>query len=665
MARQHNWQDMSVTSDAFTNALKDVDTALQFMHEYFTIHTVPNGHFLRELASHYPDLLLKAIRYNRAFLESSPHTVSLRFLEEEKDDLWQRHTRVFNTLGRQENELYRAFETQLACCRSYPLMDTLAALSLWYERARLQLIAGRGGAPFEYDHSGLLECMNYFLSHYLYKVNVAEAKQWEAAEDVKVMGKLLDHECTAIEVVVNKVMQAVEQYLSFLHGPLDTYCFDMNYDAEVQNGNLVLCYTNSKALYQWQKEQEKLRYWHSYYRALGQGMVEAQIQQSPDFIKNTKTEDEWMKWEGTVRYYQACFIAEDYGLLDSRLGDILVNELLLVLKGFTNSAFGRFVQPVDNLNHKHPERWRTNIVNVMAHFRQKQIKTGPLRISDEHEFFETIAKEHRHYDEARLQACASLLSYNTEAAPEPERYVPVINLSAKPFIKFGDWYVGFNALMGESSAQVSVLENCMYGNRDLHIRVMGQEVEKLEASLSDQFRRAGFVNVLSSVDYYRSKKERVGNFDVAVYANGVLLLIELKRSRVRNNLPEAHDEYMNTLSKAGKQLDKAVAYIQEKWERCKSEYFSTFPLEGKVFSEVKVYTLIVATSFEHDHELIGGRHLKITLFELQQVLTHSWDRISTNQLENLILHVCHNRYWQALEDRVKVPETKGYDYNVG
>lgn len=187
----------------------------------------------------------------------------------------------------------------------------------------------------------------------------------------------------------------------------------------------------------------------------------------------------------------------------------------------------------------------------------------------------------------------------------------------------------------------------------------------MEANVINKFKAAGFPCVIASVDYYRSKKERVGNFDVVVYADGVLLLIELKRSRVRNNLPEAHDEYMNTLSKAGKQLDKALAYIQEKWERCKSEYFSTFPLEGKAFTEVKIYTLIVATSFEHDHELIGGRHLKITLFELQQVLTHSWDRISTNQLENLIFHVCNNRYWQALEEKVVVPEVKGYDYNVG
>jgi hypothetical protein len=71
--------------------------------------------------------------------------------------------------------------------------------------------------------------------------------------------------------------------------------------------------------------------------------------------------------------------------------------------------------------------------------------------------------------------------------------------------------------------------------------------------------------------------------------------------------------------------------------------------------------MIVSTSFENDHVLIRNKHLKITLFELQNLLRNKVEHISGNKLESLIMHIFSNRYWESVERNIELPDLNSYN----
>jgi hypothetical protein len=366
-----------------------------------------------------------------------------------------------------------------------------------------------------------------------------------------------------------------------------------------------------------------------------------------------------MNHEGAIRATLANMIADDYCIDASSLGGVPSKSLIKFLNGFVNNALGRYVLPMDELHHMHPNNWFDNIFTNILNFGKHKIASSPTRLIHKSVFaktaYENIINSNNYTDQL-----ISLITTDISKLDYINRLNPPVNLAGKPFIKLGDYYFAFNGVLGESNSQTNILVNVMETNRNYHQQVMSKEVESLEEKVKVLFENAGFSNSDCSIKYYVDKTP-MGDFDIIVYEDGVMLLIELKRSKLRIHLSDAHDEYANSLLKASKQLDKALEYIGKDFETCKENYFKKLNIKESDYIKIKIYPMIVSTSFENDHVLIRNKHLKITLFELQNLLRNKVEHISGNKLESLIMHIFSNRYWESVERNIELPDLNSYN----
>ena len=119
-------------------------------------------------------------------------------------------------------------------------------------------------------------------------------------------------------------------------------------------------------------------------------------------------------------------------------------------------------------------------------------------------------------------------------------------------------------------------------------------------------------------------------------------------------------KYENNLLKASNQLEKGYDYIKNNFTKCKADYFQKLNIKETEFSQLKIYPIIVSTSFEQDHTTINDKHFKISLFEMQNIIERDIDPISGNKLEGLILKLLRNEYWEPIEREFVLPELEKY-----
>jgi hypothetical protein len=439
----------------------------------------------------------------------------------------------------------------------------------------------------------------------------------------------------------------------------------MNYDVTIENNIATLKYVSESELKRWFLENNKLQAWYDFYRVLAYELVQHEISINPGFIKNTMGIDYEMNLEGAIRNSIARLIADDYSFIQSSLHGVPSESLLTIMNGYVSNAWGRYVTPMDKLNYVNPKGWIKNM-GVVVKFHgdyskdsnDRRLSAFPSRFASEEQILFMIndnLKASQNYSKQLL----NLLSFDVEKVTYVDRLRPVFNLAGKPFIKLNNHYFAFNGILGESNSQVNLLVSVMDSNAKAHSEVTKSEVELLEKTVASFFSEVGFANVVSSIEY-KAADGTQGDFDLAVYENGVLLLVELKRSKFRLHLSDVNDEYENSLKKASSQLSKAQKYISENFKECKQKYFSKLNMKENNFSELKFYPFILSTSLEHDHCMIEGQHFKLSLFELRNVLGLKITPLTGNKLEDLIMFFLRNEYWGKVENVFEKPDLNKY-----
>jgi hypothetical protein len=652
-----NWQDVSVTSDEFLSVVNNTWEAIQFLHEYFSINTLPNELFLKELAEHYPELLIKAIRLNQVFLNPQ-HKNSIAFLKNHKNDYLKKHYEVADYVANVEQHLYQAIEAALKHTISFSCIEVMCCCALWFEQQRAQLFKEKDLSVVSYDLSQQTEVLDFFLYTWFKQVHEQTRTISSFTDDVLCTVTLLERP-DLITHPVWKLLEQIKDYLYFQNGLLSSYSYELHYEVEDTNTAVFLACKNNTRLLQWDKEEEKLKYWYSYYRQHATDVVNQSIASGELRINKRTHEDEQMNYEGSIRTMLSKLIAEDYEVWHSEVNGVPVQQVLEVMNGFSINAWGRFVNLVDPFYDASPENWQQHLVTHLKKERQKGFKGTPTRLYNEQELIDQFTKQLA----ISQQTVASMLEcISTDVSSEAKG--SKINLWNKPFLKINTYYFAFNGIMGESNTQTNVLNNILYANESTHFKQGQAEVKKMEKRLQQLFIGAGFTNCLCSIDYYLGK-ERKGDFDVVVYENGILLLIEMKRTRVRVKLNEIHDEFMLNIRKASYQLDKAISFINAKFNACKSNFLKDLSIKENAAHELKgIYTLIVSTSFEQDHQLIENKHLKISWFELTQFLQQVKESKTKPTLFEVITDILNESFWNEKQLNVPPPNPNRLRYEL-
>lgn len=665
------WENFSVTSPEFIKA-EQGNTLSNLLHQYFTVNKTANPRFVIELAEKHPELLLRSIRVNRAYL-SAGHSNSLSILKEHKNQKLADHYRFFTKLASIEKELFDDFMQSLNKFHSTDVMDVLIWVSFWFEEKRASLFETQQAHILQYDIHPYVETINFFLTHFLFsnKDRIKKTK-FEDDQDIISLIKVFPEAAKLNDIKKNDVWVSIDKahtYFQFLKSTIEIYSFDLNYDVTIENNIATLKYISESELKRWFIENSKLQAWYDYYRIIANELVQYEIQKNPNFIKNTRGIDYEMNYEGAIRNGIAHLISDDYSIIQSSLHGVPSESLLTILNGFVTNAWGRYVTPMDKLNYQHPKKWLKNIGAVaMFHGNFKmddedrRLSAFPSRFGSEEQLLDRIndnLKDSSGYAKQLL----NLLSFDIANITYIDRLRPVFNLTGKPFIKLNDHYFAFNGILGEANSQVNILVSVMESNAKAHSEVTKNEVELLEQSVASFFFDAGFTNVLSSVEY-KSEDATQGDFDIVLYEKGVLVLIELKRSKFRVHLSEVNDEYENSLKKASGQLTKAQNYLSKNFKECKEKYLSKLNIDESDFQELKFYPFILSTSLEHDHCMIEGKHFKLSLFELRNVLELKIPVLTGNKLEDLIMFFLRNEYWSKVENVFEKPDLSKYELKM-
>jgi hypothetical protein len=655
--KEVNWSNLTTNSPEFKKAESN-NSLSRLFHEYFKA-SKPSQVLINELAEKNPDLLLNSIRINRAFLNPE-HLSSFNFFVNHHNKRLVDHYQFFLKLVQIESEKYFNFNKYLNKIDKSSIIKNLFLVSFWFEEKRAQIFKNNNQSLIRYDIKPYIETIEFYLSHYFFnsKEQLAHKSFKEFQDSVELndayqeLKKFNNFNVHPVFFTLN----LAHDYLTFLKNTIEQYSFDLNFEVDVVENVAQLYYKDEIILKKWFTVDQKLKYWFDFNEIIAKEIIDYKIKENPDFIINKNGIDYEMNYQGAIRHLINELIIEDFYIKDSKLFDVPINELIKVFNGFVSNAWGRFVNPMDKLNCIQPDNWLDNIYeNYFNHFKETNnnnkgdfIAALPIKFLHERTLKNIIG------DKNFTDNLIRLISLDLNGIDFNNKFKPYLNLIGKPFIKINDFYFCYDSIIGEGSSQTNLLLNIMESNRKAHSSTEKDEVIKMESAIYKKFIEAGFKNSICQIEFKSDTTK--GDFDIIVYEKGVLLCIELKRSKLRLHLSEINDEYENSFKKASSQLDKVKSYIKNNYNQFVDQDLKTISIEENEHSKLKIYTLIVSTSFEYDHELIDNKHHKISLFELQNILDSEIEEYNGNKLEGLMQKILRNEYWDSRLRNLNYPD---------
>ncbi|MEK8019360.1 MAG: hypothetical protein VSS75_021010 [Candidatus Parabeggiatoa sp.] len=191
---------------------------------------------------------------------------------------------------------------------------------------------------------------------------------------------------------------------------------------------------------------------------------------------------------------------------------------------------------------------------------------------------------------------------NNESILNPE-------FSELPILKMGRYLFQLpwmQAFQNNSSAAINNLRRL-----GSHRKKARKETACIEQRLAKCFEERDF-QVCLNYEPIRTKDENAGEVDIICVKDGQLLVLEVKSTFLRKSQKDAWRHKINTLRKAGLQLQRKVKAVEIALLSDHSLVNALCPNNEKISV---VHGWIVDTSIEHDHELFSG-FLKVSLEEI-------------------------------------------------
>lgn len=246
---------------------------------------------------------------------------------------------------------------------------------------------------------------------------------------------------------------------------------------------------------------------------------------------------------------------------------------------------------------------------------EAKISVGPLFFRTEEDFvmqtIKTLLPQKNYFNQNQVTASVKAFAFDLAKPPREQGF----HLLETPVFKMGKVYCCVAGLMG-NKRRAEMLQNFILRSWD---REKSQDQIRLKSDgmvnvLFSNFKQAGF-NVLKDVELRDTSGAPITDIDLMAEKNGEVLVMQLKDTYTRYDA-KMIESYRRTLSKAGQQLDKTMAFIQDN----PSVLSKSFNRNGPF----KCFSLVVASTFEGNYERWGkGRHLKASLFELLIILKNS------------------------------------------
>jgi hypothetical protein len=655
----------SYNEDDFNRYFSNNETDLlcNFFFQYFGEKSTSDLEFLKRLIPQNTSLLIKAIRVHQVAFLRYNHWETIQELSRlTKCNELVQWVAVLNLVKDEEKHLWEDIEAKVNSLLAFPADIILTYASWWIESKRMadfdSMVHNPGitGSLIEAASKNIetredaRKALEVFLSYFFTKCNnihlIKRTLENTYMERYIYLLKEWDNDSGRIETF--EVLDEIYAWQLFNVTVVDVISYDLNYNVRQSSigyslyPKSILNYTN------WQLDGLKYGVSYNHFiefgKAYGNDLIEkgdVVIPRANDSFWGHYNKEMFLGKLGIAAFANE-YCIDGFDVDSDGEIDIPIRAFIDVFSTLQINAKARCIDVLDNFYTQGIQDYRKRLLLQFLEVIKNQKGNVTLRddeLNDWYVLVKDLLEDTPVWNENQgALHLETVLVCDTSKLPSHfNRFKPYLSLTSKPFLKVKDYIFSFSNILGELNWGVSVVQNALEMNLKHRTKIAKQETVQMEKKLAEAFIEAGFNNVANSCEYTKTNDGRIlrGDIDLVVYESGVLLIGELKRTKLRLDLKEAWLEDVQTNNKAVGQLEKHKNLIDSNPEVIRD--YVDVPSDIEVSEIQKVY-VIISTSFERDGQLFGTNNdiQKISHYEVNRLLEGmNTSKMYTNKLNPL------------------------------
>ena len=569
--------------------------------EFWYLHK-EHDHLIHQFAHSQPKAFIQSIRFLKLFLEDG-------FLERNREIMTSSsylslHHEMMRGLRDTLKHLQRQVSEHNSWLKEVRMEVFLAEMIIWWEAHQYETRTARSHIFIIAD-----KALNQFFKYHKY---LEPSYPWSVLEIFK---KVLEtHRQDEVSPIL-KFLDDLGNFLTHINEEIDNYCHELKHDLDAQ-GNYI---RNKKRVVKFDQDGQKLYAFESFYKSLSESITDHQIEIGK--IKLLKYNDlDYYSYQGSIMGNLILEYCSAFETMSER--EVLLPQLLSMLFTHTASRYRSLINKL-LLN-------QTPLLDALELTISAEDGIGfPIQVTRFQDFIQqTKAAFRKNIDDVRSNQIINLALSQRKN----------VELLSKPLIELPDNKILYlMPFAGEGNIFYRVYYNII-GRSENQKRQKADH--QFEAAIAEKLQKVRFKSC-NGFKYEDGKGQPHGDIDVAVLEGNEVLLMEVKRTVLRNESEGIWKEKEERFLKGSLQLYKAEKGLKD--GSIEGFWDEAYDPDSKITG------FIVSPWFEYDHEYIG-QYMKISWFEIQYVLENlkpKWESMP-NKLRAIIDLIEKDEVWPEI-----------------
>lgn len=614
------WKEFALQEQVWTGMIESGEIDF-FLYLYYTESGVQSVAFETRLAKEHPEIFIKAVRTNHAFLQEDRVSLLCTVLLEDK---YKIHQEVWQHFSSKELNTWREIDMHANKLDTVTPETILIECIIWMENSRLH-----NNEPLWMEHlSGVYNLFIQLLfKQYPGKWTTIKKEKNFLLDFIKACGEKIHQEENPKAAIIVQLLEKISAWVNLRDVFLWPYCYDLNTNPVQEQEQVLLC-SSPEDFYKWQVNGARYKLNELRYRLRGMETTDALEEENTGYIPGATGELKEINRNLADVNHMISALLDDLHCNKIMINgnDIETNKLVVPLIGHSFNREFRYLNGLAKYYQLY-HSFEKAFIQLSIEAVKNDISNDPYILMHAKEFYTLYKNVDSEFEENDMQVLLKFFTYAKDKA-DFDRFNLGFNVIKRPFIPIGDYYFCPVMFFAGNSWFYS------FAQAALSQKAEREETRKMEQHLANMFSGKGWA--------VKSENEimlRSGDIDIAVSDNDCSLLIQLKRTAFRPDLQAAYYEKITSDYKAAQQLNDALNSLKE----------SSNSIEEKK----KVTRWIVSTSFEQIGNHVNGCN-KINYFDLLYTLQYC----SIARLTDFIRFIEYDQPLFSFFENIKKHESK-------
>ncbi|WP_419777818.1 hypothetical protein [Malaciobacter marinus] len=611
----------------------------------FNEHYIFKNEFIFTIVSIEKKIFLDAIKYSKIFLKKSDlNFINIKNYYDEKS-IEQEFFLTCEVISNKYDYLLEKKEKALVRLNSYAYLNLLCSIGLYLMK---HVSDNTIIQNYELNGSILSEILKDRL-----KTKDKKKGEYQYEESAIKVIDLISPKKNYDELNrLEDIVKIYKEFHLFKENEISTFCFDDNFAFDLKDKSLNLNVIDISKYNKWLNDNNKIDKFFLYY-------LEYAVYLSKELLQENTFGTEENNIINKEAFIQARALAlilkEIYGIEDDlSISDNIAIPIFDTLHSFSNLNIFHKYYCVDNYLKKLESY---NWVDAYEKFFCEGFIQGkqrlPIIIANQYDFSNNSNNGDPLFSKLVRNNVEDFYTYDLKKIVSNKK-LKVPSIFEKPLLKLDNMVFTFPFLIGLQNVNTSVINNIL----NIHYKrtkFRKDEVQISEKKLATLFEKLGF-NVKANYMLPFSEEYEVGDIDLICEKDGCLFVLELKSTYIRTSFENIWNYRTSILRKASNQLRKREKLINRLIEEENKLFLESFNKPNQIFS------LIIDTSFEFDHELIND-YLKISMFEIISLLIEEDKVLYPHgfRVDSFIKNINENIFWKEV---IKIENVLAKEENI-